>query len=502
MTDMTVGNVLAAKTAGMASSKSKDSAGLTAEFAGIMNQNQQSFLNAADYTATADTNAAGIFSLGSTDTPQANYEKLGTGTRQISQTDAKTQTVEREDVQKLAESVEDAVKDTMDVDDEQLADAMEELGLTAMDLLQPQNLIQLMQSLTGSEDVSGLLTDESFQLTMQDISGLLADFQQANGLDVEGFNDLVAQLSENIDELAEAVEDLEALSDAEILAEPVAEDVISSGEEPIAQEVSDEKPAASTAQPVRQEAAEGEPVAQAPQEVSAEEPVPVAERSGDGEQQNEPQQNLADTGEEPEQMEGTKDKTQESFTEAFSVTPQENTTEPLTADIPQVQTTEQLDAYIELQNLMDQMDALARTYASSDGTTVEMQLNPENLGRLTLTVSEKQGNVTAQIIASNEQVKEALQTQVIELRSTLQSQGVRVQAVEVTVASHEFEQNLDGNTSANGQAQEEARQQAQPSRRRNLDFNNLDELSGLMSEEETLAATMMRDNGGSVDYTA
>jgi flagellar hook-length control protein FliK len=72
--------------------------------------------------------------------------------------------------------------------------------------------------------------------------------------------------------------------------------------------------------------------------------------------------------------------------------------------------------------------------------------------------------------------------------------------VEVTVASHEFEQNLDGNSSAQEQGREAHGQETH--QRRNLDLNNLDELSGLMSEEETLAATMMRDNGGSVDYTA
>ena len=35
-----------------------------------------------------------------------------------------------------------------------------------------------------------------------------------------------------------------------------------------------------------------------------------------------------------------------------------------------------------------------------------------------------------------------------------------------------------------------------------LRINSLDELSGLMSEEETLVAQMMRDNGGTVDFTA
>ena len=74
----------------------------------------------------------------------------------------------------------------------------------------------------------------------------------------------------------------------------------------------------------------------------------------------------------------------------------------------------------------------------------------------------------------------------------------------MTVATHEFEQNLDGNTSANGQMQEQAQNQQEgaQSGRRNLDRNSLDELSGLMSEEETLVAQMMRDNGGTVDYTA
>ena len=133
-----------------------------------------------------------------------------------------------------------------------------------------------------------------------------------------------------------------------------------------------------------------------------------------------------------------------------------------------------------------------------------MQLNPESLGRLVLTVTEKHGNVTAQITASNEQVKETLQTQLAELHSTLQAQGVKVEAVEVTVATHEFEQNLDGNASANGQMQEQTGEQRSggQNERRNLNINSLDELSGLMSEEETLVAQMMRDNGGTVDYTA
>ena len=166
--------------------------------------------------------------------------------------------------------------------------------------------------------------------------------------------------------------------------------------------------------------------------------------------------------------------------------------------------TPQLQSYVELEQLMEQMEGLARTFASTEGTTVEMQLNPENLGRLVLNVTEKNGNVTAQITASNDQVKEALQTQLAELRSTLEAQGIKVEAVEVTARSHEFEQNLDGNAAANGQMQEQEERHAPRGQngRHNLNRNNLDELSGIMSEEEALVAQMMRDNGGTVDFTA
>ena len=44
----------------------------------------------------------------------------------------------------------------------------------------------------------------------------------------------------------------------------------------------------------------------------------------------------------------------------------------------------------------------------------------------------------------------------------------------------------------------------QQNRRMNLNLNemSLDDLQGLMSEEEMLAAKIMRDNGNSVDFTA
>ena len=107
----------------------------------------------------------------------------------------------------------------------------------------------------------------------------------------------------------------------------------------------------------------------------------------------------------------------------------------------------------------------------------------------------------AQLAAQNQTVKEALETQVAELRQSLSQQGIKVDAIEVTVASHEFEQNLEENARQEEQMREQMQQSGKQTRR-SLNLSELDELSGLMTEEEQLVAQIMRDNGNQVDLTA
>ena len=158
-------------------------------------------------------------------------------------------------------------------------------------------------------------------------------------------------------------------------------------------------------------------------------------------------------------------------------------------------------ANVDVEDLMRQFGEFTRLHVSQDTTSLDMQLNPENLGKLYLHISTgKEGNVTAEIAATSQEVKEALETQIAELRVTLIQQGVKVDAVEVTVASHEFEQNLEQNAARDQQQGEEQEQQNQ-GRVRSLLRGELDDLSGLASEEEILAAKIMKDNGNSMDVT-
>ena len=131
---------------------------------------------------------------------------------------------------------------------------------------------------------------------------------------------------------------------------------------------------------------------------------------------------------------------------------------------------------------------------------MEMQLNPEHLGKIYLEITSKDGTVSAHLTAQNEVVKEALESQIADLKQNMNQAGVKVDAVEVTVGGHEFERNLEQNAKQEEQQAEEREKAANATRHINL--NELNGLSGLMTEEETLVAKMMAEQGNSVDFTA
>ena len=108
--------------------------------------------------------------------------------------------------------------------------------------------------------------------------------------------------------------------------------------------------------------------------------------------------------------------------------------------------------------------------------------------------------MNAQFHATNEVVKEALEAQIATLRESLNQAGVKVDSIEVTIASHEFERNLEQNHQ-NPEEQMNGREQ-NVQKRRNLNLDSLDELTGMMTEEEALVAQIMKDNGNTVDFTA
>jgi len=93
-----------------------------------------------------------------------------------------------------------------------------------------------------------------------------------------------------------------------------------------------------------------------------------------------------------------------------------------------------------------------------------------------------------------------LESQMANLRVELNNNSTKVTSIEVSVGTHEFERNLD----ENGKEQNAENHQNQQSSKRQsrIDINSLDDLSGVMTEEDMLIAQMMIDNGNSLDFQA
>ncbi len=70
---------------------------------------------------------------------------------------------------------------------------MSELGLTFVNLLEPQNLAALATKLTGSEDSLSLIMNADFQGLMQSVEILGEDLMQELGVTPEELNQLVMQ---------------------------------------------------------------------------------------------------------------------------------------------------------------------------------------------------------------------------------------------------------------------------------------------------------------------
>lgn len=430
----------------------------------------------------------------------AEYEKLSTKDDRIPKVTGKTGDADMQKVdqavEEFAKEVQQEVKELLGVDDAQLEAAMKELGLTYQDLMDPVNLANLVMNLTGEEDQLGLLMNADFQELMQNVEVLSKNLLQELGMTPQEVAEVFAQLEQNAAQITEEVpQQMQEVTDtqADVLKVQQTDDV----------QITEQKSQVTGLTETNAAATESvesdgnvqnveEPVSQ---EVRVENDQTASQQEG---QQEEAPENSMTTEDDASllQQNDTTEKsifTEHTFQQTVQTIRTDNITAAPTTAVPHNVVFNTLD-------VIRQVSEFTRVMYQGDTTSMEMQLNPENLGKIYVQVTAKEGVVTAHLAVQNEIVKEALENQTIQLRENMNQQGIKVEAVEVTIASHEFERNLEQNQQ--GSAQDEQREQASKSPRRNISMNQLDELSGLMSEEEMLVAKIMRDNGNSVDFTA
>lgn len=381
--------------------------------------------------------------------------------------------------------VKEILKDELGVSDEQVEDAMSILGLQWMDLLNPASLSQLVTQLTGTEDACSLLMSEEFTNIMQNIDALVQNLSETLGISKDEWvalqnqlAELTADFNETVDMADGGVQEIAPQTDATITSQ-------------------DTTVMAATVQMTH--TTEETQNVQPEEETEDAAPVIQVNASEDAQTENNVSENASgEMGEPAAQSQKTKESSVNEHAQnmEFQVRAEQQTVAPEEVNKVTSRTT------IDVQDIMNQITEFAKVNLSPENSSIEMQLNPENLGKVYLHIAAtKEGNITAELAVSSETVKTALEAQIADLRTSLNQQGIKVDAVEVAIASHEFERNLEQNASGEEQ-QGSQREESGRTAGRRLFRGELDELSGLMNEEEALAAQIMKDHGNTMDVTA
>lgn len=332
------------------------------------------------------------------------------------------------------------ITEQLGVSPEEVLQAMDALGISAEDL--SQNMAALLSELTGTDQMA-VLTDESLYTQVSDL---------ANAVE------------QTIEELADTLGmDKEQLT-------TLLQDSVQNPEKP-------EKPVVV----VEQESAA--PVIDMQQESTGDQEVQTA-AAMDIEAEQPRETKREENGNMQQQMQDMQK-------------PAENLQQTQGSAIAAEQTTERFDLQ-RTQKIIDQIADYVKIHSSEKLTSMEIELNPASLGSVNLHVSSKGGVISAQLYAQDEAVRAALESQVAALKESLEAQGMKVDAIEITEHSHQLEQNLD----QNGGQQEGAEAQKKSGRR----LLNLDELpeeeayEEEMTQAEKLQIEMMRMGGNKLNF--
>lgn len=344
-------------------------------------------------------------------------------------------------VKEVCEDIKDAIKEEFDVSDEDIKVAMELLGLTALDLLSTAKVAELIEQLTGTDALT-LITNEDM---MQSFNNIINVVDEANA-------DIAGMLGVKTEEVGIVLgqNDIAPVVNSEDTAKQdnVKESDAKNADDNINQTVDN-------------------------QESLSEVLAKKITTESDGKAKN----NMSESNEANNKVTyaDVADNMISNITDTFA--------DIITEDISTVKEADIVNKVIDSVKLM----------ASRELTSMEVMLNPEHLGSVHITVTARNGIVSAQIAAQNEQVKTALENQMVTLMEQFESQGLKVDAVEITVMAHSFEagQNF-------GQSESE-RKQGESKVHRKLDLSSFDDE---LEEDLESTAPAPKAEGSSVEYLA
>ncbi len=363
-----------------------------------------------------------------------------------------------EAINEAGEELISQIADTLDLSEEDVVNAMQVLGFMAADLLNPANLTQLVSELAGQEETIELITDSDIYTSLQDLMegaesmkmGLMNEFDLSEEEVQTALDELGKDFGKNLEDAAVAEE-----PEAVVLKEP---------------EITPQLQKAETKAPVSEAFTDRTPAEESKVEVTV-------SSSREGETKGSLQQGAESSNLFNQVMNNIADAAEVSETTAAEYTDR-----------------------AQMEDIIRQITDKITISAKAEETSMELQLHPASLGNVNVLLTSGKDGIVAKFTAQNQIVKEAVEAQMLQLQQKFDEQGIKVTSIEVTIASHGFEQNLDQQGNGNSRQTEEGRK-TRPLRRINL-AEVTDDEAVPENEAEKIAVQMMEANGNSVDFSA
>lgn len=385
-------------------------------------------------------------------------------------------------VENIANEITNEVRDILGVDDETLANAMTALGFSALDLLDTSNLAKLVLTINGSSEFTDLLTDENMMNQLNSLIDVVENinWEELTGMSKEDFATVLANSTQQGDIEHENL--MTTVSDGETFS--VIQEDASDRQVNVQTDVSDNITDVS------------DNITDAKQDVT----VVVEKNQSEAEQGS--AQTDSDAGKNMSEEIAESTLSDDDAVSSRQTNVQNNfiqNMEQAAANVEQTQSAR--PDTVRMQQMVDIVNQVVekiKVSLGTESTSMEMQLNPEHLGKVLLNVSSKNGMMTAVFSVQSEEAKAALESQMFTLRENLELRELKVDAVEVNVSDFDF--------SRSDQAMDGGQSKADDGNGKQMKFDfgddSSDESAISNEEKEAVRKQVMRDNGSQIDFTA
>ncbi len=395
-------------------------------------------------------------------------------------------------------AIKEAVKDITGLDDESLAEIMAALGMSFTDLLDMGNLKQFVMFINNTSDITDLLMDESMMSQLNNLADVIADIdiEALTGMTEGEFAKLLQDIADgsladngsNAGTLQEAGTGQAA--DKTVTVEFVNEEdaQVTVNQEDTAQYAATGKEAANSKETAVQDGSQQEDT-----KLAAGREQAGTDNAGNAENFKQGTGSQAGGAMAESAQPEARVAHEENFNHQAGFI--QNLAQAA-ADVQDGAMPQQANMQTMI-NIVNQVVEQIKVTMGKEMTNMQLQLNPESLGKVLVSVTSNHGVMTANFTVQSEEAKEALQSQMFALREALESRSLKVDAVEVEVSDFTFSQS--------SQADSQNQKEFEKGSGRRFRFDPDGEEDGTDNNDTVVSGSQGRsrlDMGSSIDFTA